>query len=122
MASEHLLRRDLVEVCRRFDFVLYHLDGSQCLGHLDHILGIEGVTAIEWTPEPGRPGGGDPTWYDLYRRIKAAGKAVQAIWVKPDEIDPLFEAVGPEGMFLQIRVASEAEARRLLDRCNKWYG
>jgi hypothetical protein len=118
---ESLALPGLVEVCRRFDFVLYHLDGSQCLGHLDHILGVEGVTAIEWTPEPGRPGGGDPTWYDLYRRIKAAGKAVQAIWITPDEIDPLFEAVGPEGMFLQIRVPTESDARRLLDRCAKWY-
>jgi hypothetical protein len=111
----------LNEQCAKLDYVLYHLDGSQCLQHLDHILTIENLKALEWTPDPGQPGGGDPKWYDLYRRIKEAGVAVQAIWIKPDEIDPLFEAVGPEGMFLQIRVKTETEARRLLDRCAKWY-
>ena len=107
--------------CERLDYVLYHLDGSQCLQHLDHILTIRNLKAVEWTPDPGQPGGGDPKWYDLYRRIKRAGIGVQAIWIKPDEIDPLLEAVGPEGMFLQIRVKTETEARRLLDRCARWY-
>jgi len=116
-----LILPGLTEVCGKFDYVMYHLDGSQCFQHLDHILGVENLKAVEWTPEPGQPGGGDPKWYDLYRRIKAAGRAVQAIWIKPEEIDPLLEAVGPEGMFLQIRVGSETEARRLLDRCEKWY-
>lgn len=111
----------LAEQCARLDHAMFHLDGSQCLQHLDHILSIEGIRAVEWTPEPGQPGGGHPKWYDLYRRIKKAGKAVQAIWITPDEIDPLFEAVGPEGMLLYIRVESEAMARRLLDRCEKWY-
>lgn len=111
----------LAEQCARLDYAMFHLDGSQCLQHLDHILSIEGIRAVEWTPEFGQPGGGDPKWYDLYRRIKKAGKAVQAIWIKPEEIDPLLEAVGPEGMLLYIRVETEAEARRLLERCEKWY-
>ncbi len=117
----NLVLPGLVEQCRRLDYVMFHLDGSQCLQHLDHVLSIENLKALEWTPDPGEPGGGDPKWYDLYRRIKKAGIAVQAIWITPDEVDPLLEAVGPEGMFLQIRVPTETDARRLLDRCRKWY-
>jgi len=111
----------LAEQCARLDYVMFHLDGSQCFQHLDHILSIENLKAVEWTPDPGQPGGGDPKWYDLYRRIKKAGKAVQAIWLTPEEVDPLFEAVGAEGMFLYMRVETEAEARGFLDRCEKWY-
>ena len=81
-----------------------------------------GIDAIEWTPEPGRPWGGDPEWYELYRSIKNAGKSVQAIFVKPDEAEPLLEAIGPEGIFLDIRCSSETEAIALLDRLQKWYG
>ena len=54
-------------------------------------------------------------WYDLYRRILRAGKSVQAVEVKPEEVVPLLEAVGPEGMFVQVVAPSEAEARALLD-------
>ena len=118
---ENIVLEPLVQQCGKIDYCLYHLDGSQCFQHLDHILSIQSVKAVEWTPEPGQPGGGHPKWYDLYKRIKDAGKAVQAIWIKPDEIDPLFNAVGSEGMFLQIRVESESEARELLNRCEKWY-
>jgi hypothetical protein len=118
---ENIVLEPLTEQCKRIDYCLYHLDGSQCFQHLDHILSIQNLKAVEWTPEPGQPGGGHPKWYDLYKRIKRAGKAVQAIWVKPDEIDPLFNVVGPDGMFLQIRVKTESEARELLDRCEKWY-
>ncbi len=118
---EEMALPGLAEQCGKIDYVLYHLDGSQCLQHLDHILSIEKLNAIEWTPNPGEPGGGDPKWYDLYKRIKDAGKAVQAIWIKPEEIDPLLEAVEPDGIFLQIRVDSESKARELLKRCEKWY-
>ena len=118
---EEMALPGLTEQCEKLDYVLYHLDGSQCLVHLDHILSIEKVNAIEWTPDPGQPGGGDPKWYDLYKRIKDAGKAVQAIWIEPEEIDPLLEAVGREGIFLQIRLDSEPKARELLKRCEKWY-
>jgi hypothetical protein len=105
----------------QFDYTLYHLDGSQALCHLDALLAIPGIDAIEWTPEPGRPWGGDPEWYELYRTIKNAGKSVQAIFVKPDQAVPLIEAVGPEGIFLDIRCSSETEARQLEDRLQKWY-
>jgi len=111
----------LIEQCEHLDYIMYHLDGSQCLQHLDHILSIEKMRIVQWTPDSGQPGGGDPKWYLLYKKIKDAGKGVQAIWIKPEEIDPLFNAIGPEGVFLQIRVKTESDARRLLDRCAKWY-
>ena len=85
------------------------------------LLEIEELDAIEWTPQAGIEGGGHPRWYDLYRRIKAAGKSVQAIGVKLDEIEPLIEAVGPEGLYILCWHDKEAEARALLRRCG-WRG
>jgi len=109
----------LSRMADQFDYTLYHLDGSQALCHLDTLLAIPGIDAIEWTPEPGRPWGGDPEWYELYRTIKNAGKSVQAIFVKSDEAEPLLEAIGPEGIFLDIRCSSETEAIALLDQLQK---
>ncbi len=61
-------------------------------------------------------GGGHPKWYDLYRRILKAGKAVQAICVKPEEVVPLLDAVGPRGMFVMVHADSQAQARALEER------
>jgi hypothetical protein len=79
------------------------------------------LDAIEWTPQSGLPGGGSPQWYDLYRRIKAGGKGVQAIGVRSEEVEPLIEAVGPEGLLVMTWARTEAEARALLRRVG-WQG
>jgi len=108
------VRPALAEQCAWLDYAMYHLDGTQALPQLDNLLSIEGIRAIEWTPQAGLPGGGSPEWYALYRRIKAAGKSVQAVEVLPDEVEPLIEAVGAEGLFILTQADTEREARALL--------
>jgi 5-methyltetrahydrofolate--homocysteine methyltransferase len=102
--------------CEWLDHSLFHLDGTQAMHQLDNLLSMEALQAIEWTPQYPLPGGGSPEWYDLYRRIRRAGKSVQALDVRLDEVEPLLDAVGPEGMLLMVHADSEAEAQRLLDR------
>lgn len=111
----------LVEQCDWLDFAMYHLDGTQALPQLDNLLEIESLHAIEWTPQSGLPGGGARQWHDLYRRIKAGGKGVQAIGVRPEEVEPLIEAVGAEGLYIHCRCETETQARELLRRCG-WKG
>jgi hypothetical protein len=119
MISPRMFRRFVVpalaEQCAWLDFSLYHLDGTQAVVHLDALLEIEALDAIEWTPQVSLPQGGDPMWYDLYRRILAAGKSVQAIGVCPREVIPLLDAVGPQGMFIMVNAESEAEAEALVE-------
>lgn len=111
----------LTEQCAWLDHSLYHLDGTQALHHLETLLAIEPLDAIEWTPQAGLEGGGSPRWYDLYRRIKAAGKSVQAVGVKLAEVEPLIEAVGREGLYIMCHAGHETEARDLLRRVG-WRG
>ena len=59
------------------------------------------------------PAGGDPQWYDLYRRIKGAGKSVQAIQVRPEQVVPLIDAVGPEALYIQVDAPDEETAHRI---------
>jgi len=112
----------LTEQCERLDYVMYHLDGTNAVHQLDALLEIEALAAIEWTPQSGIPGGGSSQWYEMYRRIKAAGKSVQAVGVKPEEIEPLINAVGAEGLYiLTTGTPTEKEARALLHRFG-WQG
>ena len=59
----------LAEQCAWLDYSLYHLDGTTALQHVEPLLEIPRLNAIEWTPQAGLAGGGSPEWYDLYRRI-----------------------------------------------------
>ena len=62
------IRRDT----ERLDRVIYHLDGVGELAHLDDILALPGVSAIQWEPGAGHPYG--MYWKDVYEKIDAAGR------------------------------------------------
>lgn len=110
----------LEEQCQWLDYSMFHLDGTQCIVHLEHLLKIEELNAIEWTPQAGIPGGGSPEWYDLYKKILASGKSVQAIGVKPEEVIPLLNAVGTNGIFIITETDSEKAARELIKKVKKY--
>ena len=107
----------LQEQCEWLDYSLYHLDGTNCMQHIDALLEIESLNAIEWTPQSGRPGGGSPEWFDLYKKIKAGGKSIQAVGVEPEEVLPLLDAIGPDGVYiLPSRAFTQAEAEGILTK------
>lgn len=103
----------LSEQCDWLDYSLYHLDGQDAFCHLPALCKIKSLDAIEFTPRTGTPDGGDSYWFPVYRKIKEAGKRVQAVSVKPDEVMSLIEAVGSEGLFIICNAKSEKEAKEL---------
>jgi len=100
--------------CQRIDYTLYHLDGVGAMHHLDALLEIDELDAIQWTPGVGEPQGGSPKWYDLYRRILAAGKSIMACWVTLDELRPLLDNIGADGVHLEMDFHNEREVEQAL--------
>lgn len=113
MLSPRMFRRFVVpflkEQCAWLDHSMYHLDGHQCLSHLDALLEIDELDAVEWTPDPTVPSGGSPEWFDLYRKILDHGKSVQVVGIKSEEIVPLLDHVGPKGLYLMINNPTQDE-------------
>lgn len=103
----------LREQCAFLDHSMFHIDGSQCLIHLDHLLQIDDLDAIEYTPEPRAPGGGDPHWFDLYRRILRAGKSLWAANLRKHEVIPLLDAIGGKGVYISVNGITESDAEQL---------
>lgn len=74
---ERWVAPDITECCRHMDHGFYHLDGKGELPHLDVLLSIPELRGIQWIPGDGQPESGDPAWWPVLRRIRAAGKLVQ---------------------------------------------
>lgn len=111
----------LTEQCEWLDNSLFHLDGTQCIVHLDHLLGIEALDAIEWTPQAGRPNGSNPIWFDLYKRIRQGGKGLQIIDAKLEEVEPLLDTIGSKGLYLMVRgVKDEGEVEQIYRLVEKY--
>ncbi|MFP4443238.1 MAG: hypothetical protein ACLFST_08975 [Spirochaetia bacterium] len=100
----------LTEQCEWLDYSLYHLDGTQCICHLDALLEIDALDAVEWTPQAGIEGGADPRWYGMYKKILGAGKSVQIIGVDTGSIQRVLDAVGPEGVYLSLVITGYEDA------------
>lgn len=110
----------LAEQCARLDCSVYHLDGPCAMQHLDLLLGIEKLNAIQWTPGAGQIPACHESWIPLYRKIRAAGKSVMVRGGEPAHARPLVEALGPEGLDIAITVDNQEQAEELVKQARGW--
>ena len=102
------------EQCQKIDYTLYHLDGVGAMHHLDALLEIKELNAIQWTPGVGEPQGGSPKWYDLYKEILTGGKSIMACWVTLDELRPLLDNIGGDGVHIEMDFHNEHEVEQAM--------
>jgi 5-methyltetrahydrofolate--homocysteine methyltransferase len=94
---------------------VYHLDGPEEVKHLDMLLSLKHVHAIQWTPLP-RPGEyihqdfADVMSLDIYRRSKAAGKKVVLLSVHPQQVETIINEVGADGLFMNTYFGTRKDA------------
>lgn len=112
-AFRDIILPPLVETMHTVDHRLYHLDGPSALHHLDTLLGIPELQVIQWVPGYGHESMAQ--WIPVLQRIQSAGKRF-VMKVQPDEVEPLLDEVRPEGVYLQVRCASEDESKVLMER------
>ncbi len=102
------------EQCQRIPYTLYHLDGVGAIRHLPALLEIPELKAIQWTPGVGEPQGGSSKWYGLYRQILESGKSLMACWVTLDELKPLLDHIGGDGVHLEMDFHNEKEIEQAM--------
>ena len=108
----------IVDECRFLDRSIYHLDGPGALRHLDILLEIKELNAIQWVFGAGNEG--FHRWVDVYRKIQAAGKGAQVI-CDAGEIDQIIQALSPKGLFLSISgVRDLPMGEEILMKLTRW--
>ena len=116
MVEEFFLDSIIAEA-RWLDRAIFHLDGPDAVRHLDLLLNIPEIEAIQWVPGAGALP--MTKWIPLLKRIQTSGRSLHlSVW--PHEVQILLKELRPEGLMLNTRVNSEAEARDLLERVVKW--
>jgi hypothetical protein len=97
---------------------IFHLDGPEASRHVDRILEVSGIQAIQWVQ-----GVGDDQpilqWIPLIKRIQAAGRSV-VVYLKLDELEPFLQAVSPKGILINVPAGEEDLQRRILKRLETW--
>ncbi|MFP4383641.1 MAG: hypothetical protein ACLFSE_06310 [Spirochaetia bacterium] len=108
------------EECRFYDRSIYHLDGPGALRHLDDLLAIPELDAIQWVPGAGNEG--FTKWIPIYKKIREAGKSVQVVHIEIDELPVLFENFRPQGIWLSSisGIDSRETAEAVLKRVAAW--
>jgi len=112
-AFRDLFLPPLVETMRTVDHRIYHLDGPGAIHHLDTLLDLPELHAIQWVPGSGAMGG-IMQWVPLIKRVQNKGKGI-VVYAGPGEVEPLLREVRPEGLCIGTSCNTEAEARELLE-------
>ncbi len=109
----------------KVDHVLYHLDGPAAIKHMDALMEIDGIDALQWTSGDAGPDGTLPDWDVIYDKAIAAGKS---IWVKVysgefedwiKNVDRIVKKYGSHSLFLLFPEMSMEQAAYLLDYADK---
>lgn len=115
LVSPEVSRKFFIPIIKKkssyLDYPIFHLDGPRSLVHLDLLLDISELKAIQWVPGYGN--GPILRWIPLLKKIQSAGKLIH-IAVEPWAIEPLLKEISPKGLMLVTYCSSEQEARDLL--------
>ena len=102
------------------EYGMYHLDGPACIhNHLDTLLEVECIKAIEFTPGAGAPPTLTQEYIPYYQRILESGKRLYLL-AEPKEVQPLCEAIPSKGLMLCSHAPSQKAADDMIENTYHW--
>ncbi len=96
---------DIQRQCRMLDASIFHLDGPDAIRHLNALLEIKELDAIQWVPGAGKP----PAigWLPMLRKVQAAGKSLY-ITSPAADVDGILEELSPRGLMIGVEGVFES--------------
>lgn len=96
---------------------IFHLDGKGVANHVDRILDIPEINAIQWVQGMGND---LPImqWVPFIKKIQDAGKSV-VVDLQVFELEPFMKEVDPRGIFICISAPPEIQ-QDIINRVKKW--
>ncbi len=109
---------DIRALCRRLDTSIFHLDGPDAVRHLDALLEVPELHAIQWVPGAGKP----PAvgWLPMLKRVQRAGKSLY-ITAAAADVPRILEELSPRGLMIGVEgeFASRVEAEAFIGQVER---
>lgn len=97
---QKLFLPDIARLAAAVGRAVYHLDGPDATRHLDALLEIPEIAAIQFSPGPSNFTA--LGWVEMFRKIQAKGKSL-LVFCPAKEVLALSEALRPEGLAIVVR-------------------
>lgn len=114
MISPVMFRRFVVRELERLKeylkYMVWHLDGPEEIKHLDALLELPYVQAIQTQPGTNRPGCVSDLWLPQLQKIQQAGRSLFAYAGSPQEAEILLNNLSPQGLFIAGRNCFDSHA------------
>jgi len=102
-----------------FEKSIYHLDGPGALRHLDAVLEMDGLNAVQWVYGAGQGSARD--WIEVYRKIQAAGKAMEILCANFEDAVEVAGHIKPPGAWFHVyKRYPPAEVEAFCKRLEAW--
>jgi len=99
------------------DHAVYHVDGVGNFVHVDALLELPRLQALQILPGAGKP---SPLHYmDVLKKVQAAQKNLH-ITIPPNEVEKALDELSVRGLFIHTYCDSEEQARLLIRKVKKW--
>ena len=108
----------IADECRFLDRSIYHLDGPGALRHLDSILSIPELNALQWVYGAGNEG--IHRWIQVYQKAQSRKKGIQ-VTCHVSELPLVMENLSPLGLFLSLEgIDDRSTALNVLKTLEDW--
>jgi hypothetical protein len=100
------------------DHSIFHLDGPGALKHLDDILSIKKLNAIQWVPGAGNKP--HIYWIELFKKIIKAKKSVIIYPQSVEELKIFHKELGPKRVVYQFGIYGGIKNLKEAEELKKW--
>jgi len=112
---QELFVPDITRQASTVDRAVFHLDGPDATRHIDALLDIDPLDAIQFTPGAGTPSA--MPWVPMFEKILHCGRALLVI-CPLDEVLPLCRAIGSNGVAVMTS-GPEGEVDEVYDQLRR---
>lgn len=108
---EEFVLPELEEQIEWIDYPVYHFDGIEQIKHLDHILSLKKLKAVQWTHVAGQPSAGH--FIPVLKKIQEGGKSL-IVMTNKEDIPVLLQNLSSEKLYIHCEAEDEEEAREII--------
>ncbi len=107
----------LIDDTTAIDNTIFHLDGPGEVQHLDDILKIEKLDAVQWVPGTGNPSSKE--WPQIFDKIRSNGKNIYLVG-RFEDMDAICERIGTQGVFHMLYLSAFENEKEIIKYLEKY--